>query len=105
MSAVHQDEAEDEYRIDKARMRASFSRAADSYDAAGKLIRVDTMPTIPNYVFGYGMIPDQTVTLDLERGAYMVPSFTAFKGGGYGEVKEQPGSTFSSEDMAQSGIR
>ncbi len=37
MSAVHQDEAQDEYRIDKARMRASFSRAADSYDAAAVL--------------------------------------------------------------------
>lgn len=83
----------------------SSAGTADSYDAAGKLIRVDTMPTIPNYVFGYGMVPDQTVTLDLERGAYMVPSFTAFKGGGYGEVKEHPATTFSSEDMAQSGIR
>ncbi len=37
MSAVHLDEAQDEYRIDKARMRASFSRAADSYDAAAVL--------------------------------------------------------------------
>lgn len=33
MSAVDQDE----YHIDKARMRASFSRAADSYDAAAVL--------------------------------------------------------------------
>jgi malonyl-CoA O-methyltransferase len=37
MSAVHQHEAQDEYRIDKTRMRASFSRAADSYDAAAVL--------------------------------------------------------------------
>ncbi len=37
MSAVPLDEAQDEYRIDKARMRASFSRAADSYDAAAVL--------------------------------------------------------------------
>lgn len=78
---------------------------SDSYDAAGKLIRVDTMPTIPNYVFGYGMIPDQTVTLDLERGAYMVPAFTAFKGGGYGMVEKHPESNWSSENMARSGIR
>lgn len=83
----------------------SGAGTSDSYDAAGKLIRVDTMPTIPNYVFGYGMVPDQTVTLDLERGAYMVPSFTAFKGGGYGQVDKHPGSIFSSEDMARSGIR
>ncbi|MGL4318170.1 MAG: DUF1329 domain-containing protein [Pseudomonas sp.] len=83
----------------------SGAGTSDSYDAAGKLIRVDTMPTIPNYVFGYGMVPDQTVTLDLERGAYMVPSFTAFKGGGYGQIDKHPASIFSSEDMARSGIR
>lgn len=83
----------------------SGAGTSDSYDAAGKLIRVDTMPTIPNYVFGYGMVPDQTVTFDLERGAYMVPSFTAFKGGGYGAVDKHPDSTWSPENMAQSGIR
>ena len=32
-----QDESQDEYRIDKARVRAAFSRAADSYDAAAVL--------------------------------------------------------------------
>lgn len=34
---VRQDESQDVYRIDKARVRASFSRAADSYDAAAVL--------------------------------------------------------------------
>ncbi len=34
---VARDESQDEYRIDKARVRAAFSRAADSYDAAAVL--------------------------------------------------------------------
>lgn len=34
---VSQNEPQDEYRIDKARMRTSFSRAADSYDASAVL--------------------------------------------------------------------
>jgi malonyl-CoA O-methyltransferase len=37
VNEVGQDEFQDEYRIDKARVRASFSRAADSYDAAAVL--------------------------------------------------------------------
>ncbi|HSI25020.1 MAG TPA: malonyl-ACP O-methyltransferase BioC [Methylotenera sp.] len=37
MRAAPLDEAQDEYRIDKARMRTSFSSAADSYDAAAVL--------------------------------------------------------------------
>ncbi len=35
--AIKQDEPQDEYCIDKARVRASFSRAADSYDASAVL--------------------------------------------------------------------
>jgi malonyl-CoA O-methyltransferase len=35
--AIKQDEPQDDYRIDKARVRASFSRAADSYDASAVL--------------------------------------------------------------------
>ncbi len=37
VKSPYQDETQDEFRIDKARVRASFSRAADSYDAAAVL--------------------------------------------------------------------
>jgi malonyl-CoA O-methyltransferase len=37
VKVLSQNEPQDEYRIDKARVRASFSRAADSYDAAAVL--------------------------------------------------------------------
>lgn len=83
----------------------SGAGTADSYDAAGKLIRVDSMPTIPNYVFGYGMVPDQTTTFDLERGAYMMPSFTAFPGGGYVAVDKISENFWSPESMSQGGLR
>ncbi|GLU39224.1 DUF1329 domain-containing protein [Pseudomonas sp. NBRC 100443] len=83
---------------------ASGLGIADSYDSAGKLIRIDTMLSIPDYVFGYGVIQDNTVTFDLERGAYTIPAFTAFKGGGY-QVVDIPESVWSPENMAQVGIR
>ena len=37
VKVLTQDQSQDEYRIDKARVRAAFSRAADSYDAAAVL--------------------------------------------------------------------
>ncbi|MCY1287485.1 hypothetical protein D9M70_364800 [compost metagenome] len=84
---------------------ASGAGTSDSYDVTGKLIRVDSMPTIPNYVFGYGMIPDNTLTLDLERGAYTLPSYVAFPGGGYKTTEKQPVTMWSAENMGQAGIR
>ncbi|MCY1309904.1 hypothetical protein D9M68_914590 [compost metagenome] len=83
----------------------SAAGITDNYDATGKLIRIDTMLVIPNYVSGYGLLFDNTNTLDLERGAYIVPAFTGFKGGGYRAVDEIPASTWASENMAQTGIR
>lgn len=84
---------------------ASGAGTADSYDVTGKLIRIDSMLTIPNYVYGYGLIPDNTLTFDLERGAYILPSFTGFKGGGYAAIDNPPESTWSPENMGQTGIR
>lgn len=83
----------------------SGAGTADSYDVTGKLIRIDSMLTIPNYVYGYGLIPDNTLTFDLERGAYILPSFTGFKGGGYAATDKPSESTWSPDNMGQTGIR
>lgn len=83
----------------------SGSGITDNYDATGKLIRIDTMLTIPDYVSGYGLLFDNTNTFDLERGAYIVPAFSGFKGGGYRAVEAIPESIWSAENMAQSSTR
>ncbi|AOE86766.1 DUF1329 domain-containing protein [Pseudomonas sp. TCU-HL1] len=83
----------------------SGAGTADNYDATGKLIRVDSMPTIPNYVFGYGMIPENTLTLDLERGAYTLPAYAAFQGGGFQTTEKKPVTMWTPENMSQGGIR
>ncbi|MCY1309903.1 hypothetical protein D9M68_914550 [compost metagenome] len=83
----------------------SGSGITDNYDATGKLIRIDTMLTIPDYVSGHGLLFDNTNTLDLERGAYIVPAFSGFKGGGYRAVDAIPESIWSAENMAQSSTR
>jgi malonyl-CoA O-methyltransferase len=63
VNEVGQDEYHDEYRIDKARVRASFSRAADSYDVAAvlqkkvreeMLDRLSLINIVPNTVLDAG---------------------------------------------------
>ncbi|MGL4318207.1 MAG: DUF1329 domain-containing protein [Pseudomonas sp.] len=78
---------------------------ADSYDSSAKLANIDNVISFPLYVDGYGSLTSSTMSIDLQRGSYVVGAFGGFAGGGFRTVTGHPASTWSPENMAQSGIR